>query len=111
MRWESTRAPYRPACVSISILLPSARGLGAWAQGHYPTEAAVDFLVRAKGGRFARETQPWIKPREQSALYRCDWGRLHDELGVLSGGERTLPQRRHLSRLGRPPGRSGRQPQ
>lgn len=67
-----------------------ARGLRAWAHGHYPTEAAVELLIRAKGGRFARETQPWIEPLEQSAFYRVDWDRLHEELGVLSGGERRF---------------------
>lgn len=74
----------------VNVMTIPARGLRAWAQGHYPTEAAVELLIRAKGGRFARETQPWIEPLEQSALYGVDWDRLHEELGVLSGGERRF---------------------
>lgn len=34
------------------------RELRAWAKGDYPTEAAVELLIRAKRGRFARESQP-----------------------------------------------------
>lgn len=68
-----------------------ARQLRAWAQGDYPTEAAVEILIRGLGGRYAQESQPWIAPLESSsALYRVDWDRLHDELGVLSGGERRF---------------------
>lgn len=68
-----------------------AHELRAWAQGDYPTEAAVELLIRAKGGRFARETQPWVEPLEPSAsLCRINWDRLHDELGVFSGGERRF---------------------
>lgn len=68
-----------------------ARELRAWAQGDYPTEAAVELLIRAKGGRFARESQPWIeRPRPSSSLCCVDWDRLHDELGVFSGGERRF---------------------
>ncbi len=65
--------------------------LRAWAKGDYPTEAAVELLIRAKGGRFARETQPWIeRPWPSSSLCCVDWDRLHDELGVFSGGERRF---------------------
>lgn len=68
-----------------------ARELRAWANGDYPTEAAVELLVRAKGGRFARESQPWIeRPWPSSALRCVDWDRLHDEVDAFSGGERRL---------------------
>lgn len=68
-----------------------ARELRAWAKGDYPTEAAVELIIRAKGGRFALETQPWIeRPWPSSSLCCVDWDRLHDELGVFSGGERRL---------------------
>lgn len=68
-----------------------ARELRAWAQGDYPTEAAVELLIRAKGGRFARESQPWIeRPRPSSSLCCVDWDRLRYELGVFSGGERRF---------------------
>ncbi|USQ77807.1 hypothetical protein [Ornithinimicrobium cryptoxanthini] len=68
-----------------------AYDLRAWAKGHYPTEAAVELLIRGKGGRFARESQPWIERLgPSSSFYRVDWDRLHDELGVFSGGERRF---------------------
>ena len=67
------------------------RELRAWAKGDYPTEAAVELLVRAKRGRFARESQPWIERLQpSSSLCRVDWDRLHDELGVFSGGEQRF---------------------
>ncbi len=65
--------------------------LRAWAQGDYPTEAAVELLIRAKGGRFARVSCPWIEPTgASSSLYRADWDRLREESGVFSGGERRF---------------------
>ncbi|WP_122263786.1 hypothetical protein [Ornithinimicrobium cerasi] len=68
-----------------------ARELRAWAEGDYPTEAAVEILIRAKAGRFARDTCPWIEPLgPTSSLYRVDWDRLHQEAGVFSGGERRI---------------------
>lgn len=75
----------------VSMMTVPARELRAWAKGDYLTEAAVELLIRAKGGRFARESQPWIEPLEPSgSLYRVDWDRLHEELGVVSGGERRF---------------------
>ncbi len=63
----------------------------AWAEGDYPTEAAVELLIRAKGGRFARVSCPWIEPTgASSSLYRADWDRLREESGVFSGGERRF---------------------
>ncbi|WP_131103826.1 hypothetical protein [Ornithinimicrobium sufpigmenti] len=68
-----------------------AQELRAWAKSDHPTEAAVELLIRAKGGRFARDTQPWIeRPWPTSSLCCVDWDRLHDELGVFSGGERRF---------------------
>ncbi len=65
--------------------------LRASAQGHYPTEAAVELLIRAKGGRFARASCAWIEPLgPSSSLYRVDWDRLHEESGLYSGGERRF---------------------
>lgn len=68
-----------------------AHQLRAWAQGDYPTEAAVEMLIRAHGGRFARTSCPWINHVEDSAqMCRVDWDRLHDESGTFSGGERRF---------------------
>ena len=43
----------RTRAKGVNIMTIPARELRAWAQGHYPTEAAVELLIRAKGGRFA----------------------------------------------------------
>ncbi len=68
-----------------------AHQLRAWAQGDYPTETAVEMLIRAHGGRFARTSCPWINHVEDSAqMCRVDWDRLHHESGTFSGGERRL---------------------
>ena len=68
-----------------------ARELRAWAQGDYPTEAAVEILIRAKAGRFAHDTCPWIEPLEPtSSLYRVDWDRLHEKTRAFSTGERRI---------------------
>ncbi len=68
-----------------------AHELRAWAEGDYPTEAGVELLIRAHGGRFARATCPWIEPiGPSSSLYRVNWDRLHEDAGVFSGGERRF---------------------
>jgi hypothetical protein len=68
-----------------------AHELRAWAEGDYPTEASVELLIRAHGGRFARESQPWIERLgPPSTLYRVNWNRLHQDAGVFSGGERRF---------------------
>lgn len=75
----------------MTVMTVPARELRAWAQGDYPTEAAVEILIRAKAGRFAHDACPWIEPLEPtSSLYRVDWDRLHNEMGVFSGGERRF---------------------
>lgn len=43
-------------------------GLRVWARGMYPTEAAVELLVRAFGGRFAEAGRPWVKFTDQDQL-------------------------------------------
>ena len=68
-----------------------AHELRAWAEGDYHTEASVELLIRAHGGRFARESQPWIERLgPSSTLCRVNWGRLHQDAGVFSGGERRF---------------------
>ncbi len=38
-----------------------AAQLRNWAQGCHSTEAAVELLVRARGGRFVEPGQPWLR--------------------------------------------------
>ncbi|MBN9608862.1 MAG: hypothetical protein BGO26_12305 [Actinobacteria bacterium 69-20] len=64
--------------------------LRAWAKGIYPTEAAVQLLLQAFDGRFARPGWPWIKTTASGNHY-LDAARLSDDhIGVLSGGERRV---------------------
>lgn len=63
--------------------------LRQWARGIYPLEAAVELLVRAHAGRFAREGWEWIETHENRFTLNAE--RItEDTTGVLSGGERRL---------------------
>ena len=63
--------------------------LRAWAKGSLPLSAAVELLVRAFDGRFARATQPWIRIEPTGATWLDDQF-LASSLGGLSGGERRV---------------------
>ena len=69
--------------------------LRAWAKGMYPSEAAVELLIRGMGGRFAHPSNPWIK-NETGVLgsltprYWADLQEIGEHLGALSSGERAF---------------------
>lgn len=63
-------------------------GLRAWARGWYATEAAVELLVRAFGGRFATVGQPWVRRRPSGFWLDCD--ALGEHTGCLSSGEQRV---------------------
>jgi len=66
-------------------------GLRLWAKGLYPLESAVELLVRAFDGRFARPGNPWIQPCDQPGWWWLDITQLTDDrVGHLSGGEQRL---------------------
>ncbi len=66
-------------------------GLRSWAKGLYPLEAAVELLVRAFDGRFARPGSPWIQPCDQPGWWWLDVSQLvDDQIGHLSGGEQRM---------------------
>ena len=66
-------------------------GLRSWAKGLYPLEAAVELLVRAFDGRFARPGSPWIQPCDQPGWWWLDVTQLvDDQIGHLSGGEQRM---------------------
>lgn len=63
--------------------------LRAWAAGGPALEAAVDLLVSAFGGRFARPGNPWIRRSRDG--YWLDVDELAEQLpGPWSGGERRV---------------------
>lgn len=68
-----------------------AVSLRQWARGVYPQEAAVELLLRAFHGRFARPGNPWIRPTDDGG-YRLDSEALASGDRCLSGGEQRLLQ-------------------
>jgi hypothetical protein len=67
----------------------TVRALRAWARGLYTSEAAVELLTRAFGGRFARPGQPWVVAVADG--YALDSEALAAAVeGPYSSGERRL---------------------
>lgn len=62
--------------------------LRRWARGSRSDEAGVELLIRAYGGRFARQTQPWMRVSEDDTYVDVDWTAIPDYSGGLSSGER-----------------------
>lgn len=67
-----------------------ADGLRVWARGCYADEAAVELLIRAFGGRFARDGAPWVRNGSSPGLYYLDPDAIETRSGGLSGGERRV---------------------
>lgn len=67
----------------------TAARLRTWAAGSHPLGAAVELLLRAFGGRFARPDQPWIRVEANGYVWLDD-DVIHAGLGPLSGGERRV---------------------
>jgi len=66
-----------------------AKSLRAWARGVLPTEAAVELLISAIGGRLLNG--PWVRPEaEPHVRYWFDTELAATESGYLSGGERRV---------------------
>ena len=65
-------------------------GLRSWARGSYAEEAAVELLVRAFGGRFARDGAPWVRATGRPDFFTLDPDQIDRFSGGLSGGERRL---------------------
>jgi hypothetical protein len=65
-------------------------GLRAWARGLYATEAAVELLVRAHGGRLVEAGQPWIGTDDSRWVWLEPYQLTGRATAGLSGGERRL---------------------
>lgn len=75
--------------MAITEDLDIAGQLRAWARGMYTSEAAVELLLRAYGGRFGRPGWDWIVIDDGRLWFDVD--RLTDDaMAGLSGGERRL---------------------
>lgn len=67
--------------------------LRTWAKGVLPTEAAVELLIRAGGGRWADTGNSWIKDdAEDPAWFWVDFDAITADptFDVLSGGEQSV---------------------
>jgi hypothetical protein len=65
--------------------------LRRWAKGLYSLEAGVDFLIRARDGRFADSRQPWVQQGDDPGRWLIDGGQMiEDNFNALSGGEVRL---------------------
>lgn len=62
--------------------------LRSWAKGMYALEAATELLIRAFGGRFASPGYPWVLVEEGRPW--IDFEAIADNVGALSGGERSM---------------------
>lgn len=63
--------------------------LREWAKGNYATEAGVELLIRAMGGRFAGPDNPWVKDEDGPWI---DFDEILDNIGPLSSGEKGILQ-------------------
>jgi hypothetical protein len=43
--------------------------LRTWARGCHSTEAAVELLIRARGGRFVEPGQPWLRTDDRGITW------------------------------------------
>jgi hypothetical protein len=64
---------------------PAHAGLRKWARGMYPSEAAVELLIRTG---LAGAGRPWVDTTSDVA--RVDPDALDRHTGVLSGGQRRI---------------------
>jgi hypothetical protein len=64
--------------------------LRAWAKGSHPLVAATELLLRAFGGRFARQGNPWVIRDAEYGNVWIDFEQIPETLDELSGGERRL---------------------
>lgn len=62
--------------------------LRSWAKGMYALEAATELLIRVFGGRFASTGYPWVLVEDGRPW--IDFEAIADNIGALSGGEKSM---------------------
>jgi hypothetical protein len=69
------------------------RGIAAelrkWARGCHSTEAAVELLIRARGGRFVEPGQPWLSTDDRGITW-LDAQLVRQYAHAVSSGERHI---------------------
>ena len=66
-----------------------AAELRDWAGGCHSTEAAVELLIRACGGRFVEPGQPWLRTNDRGII-RLDAQGIGQYSHAVSSGERHI---------------------
>jgi hypothetical protein len=66
-----------------------AAELRTWARGCHSTEAAVELLIRARGGRFVDPGQPWLRTDDRGITW-LDAEVIAQYSHAVSSGERHI---------------------
>jgi hypothetical protein len=78
-----------------------AAELRTWARGCHSTEAAVELLIRARGGRFVESGQPWLRTDDRGITW-LDAEVIARYTDAVSSGERHILALVEALALGRP---------
>ena len=78
-----------------------AAELRNWAQGCHSTEAAVELLIRARGGRFVEPGQPWLRTDDRGITW-LDAEVIARYADAVSSGERHILALVEALALGKP---------
>jgi hypothetical protein len=78
-----------------------AAELRTWARGCHSTEAAVELLIRARGGRFAELGQPWLRTDDRGITW-LDPEVIGRYSHAVSSGERHILALVEALALGKP---------
>jgi hypothetical protein len=78
-----------------------AAELRNWARGCHSTEAAVELLIRARGGRFAESGQPWLRTDDRGITW-LDLEVIGRYSDAASSGDRHILALVEALALGRP---------
>jgi hypothetical protein len=78
-----------------------AAELRTWARGCHSTEAAVELLIRARGGRFVESGQPWLLTDDRGITW-LDPEVIGQYSDAVSSGERHILALVEALALGRP---------
>jgi len=78
-----------------------AAELRDWARGCHSTEAAVELLIRARGGRFVELVQPWLRTDDRGITW-LDAEVIARYADAVSSGERHILALVEALALGKP---------
>ena len=78
-----------------------AAELRNWAQGCHSTEAAVELLIRARGGSFVESGQPWLRTDDRGITW-LDAEVIARYSDAVSSGERHILALVEALALGKP---------